>query len=212
MTNSKTIFGLLAVVFAISMIAITPVLADSIPGYLVIKNSKIEIEDDEMEAKIITKGKIPKSGDGGAFGYGILASGTDNVLAITTHQCASDSPVQGPAGIEVCPMTVSLPIAPPFDQHNDATFHAHILDLMAASSGCSALGAPLEVDVASTIGTGNNVSPDYDLKVKGNHIGVDASIGPSDVNPDGSPVGVVAFKIAPIVSGTDITNLCVIPQ
>jgi len=208
----KTILVLsLAAVFVVSMIAITPAVADSIPGYLIIKKSKVEIGDDDLDAKIMTKGKIPKDGSGGAFGYGILTSGLDNVLAVTTHQCASDSPVQGPAGI-VCPTTYSLPIAPPFEQHNNAKFHAHILDLKTADAGCAAFGAPLEVDVASTISTGNNVSPHYDLEVKGNHLEVEAPIGPSDVNPNGSPIGVVAFKIVPIVSGTDITNLCVIPQ
>ncbi|MEO9309517.1 MAG: hypothetical protein ABI337_04415 [Nitrososphaera sp.] len=83
---------------------------------------------------------------------------------------------------------------------------------MTAGSGCSALGASLEVDITNTIATGNNVSPDYDLKVKGNHVEIKAPIGPSDVNPDGSAVGVVAFRIEPIASGTVITNLCVIPQ
>ncbi|MEO9309516.1 MAG: hypothetical protein ABI337_04410 [Nitrososphaera sp.] len=94
--NTKTILGLsLAAVFAVSMMTIAPAVADPIPGYLVIKNSKVKIEDEQLEAKIMTKGKIPQDGSGGAFGYAILTSGHDNVLAITTHLCASDSPEQG---------------------------------------------------------------------------------------------------------------------
>jgi len=78
--NTKTILGiLLAAVFAISLLGNAYA-----TGYLTIESASVTATSTETtKAKIYTGDKIPKK-DEVLFWYGIVASGTDLVVA-TTH-------------------------------------------------------------------------------------------------------------------------------
>ena len=162
---------------------------------------------------ITTEGPIKNNGQLGAYGYGLITDGGagNNVLALTTHMCASDSPVQGNADDDRCPNPVGL-LDFAFTQANDGPlFHAHILDLKAATAECAAVegSAGLEVDVASSLATNGGVpgvSPDYPIKVSGNTITVGNV--PTSVLNDDSVEAVASFEIVGLATGNTITNLC----
>ena len=118
--------------------------------------NSITVDGDLLKAKISTDGAIPKDGSVGAFGYGLLTDGTNNVLALTSHLCASDSPKQKNASNRLCsdPVGISI-LVDDFSVHDGANFHAHVLDLKPAQTNCTTTyedEAPeLEVDFESTV-------------------------------------------------------------
>jgi len=87
--NTKTILGIsLAAVFAISLLG-----SAYATGYLTIESASVTATPTEItKAKIYTGEKIPKKGEA-LFGYGIVTSGTDLVVA-TTHAGVLDSQKQ----------------------------------------------------------------------------------------------------------------------
>ncbi|MDH3279467.1 MAG: hypothetical protein OEM17_04780 [Nitrosopumilus sp.] len=167
-----------------------------------------------------TEGDIPENGSEGAFGYG-LVTGTikgglpENVLALTTHLCASDSLEQGNAPVEDCPDgVIGLLEALGFPEgtnevHDDATFHAHILDLKPSTDACDVDGSlGLEVDLQRTLQTQNNVSPDYDVDVDSESITV-SDVPRGDLKSSSfKKASSLYFGITPQFEGNTITNLC----
>ncbi|MGY5152364.1 MAG: hypothetical protein ACW9XA_08855 [Candidatus Nitrosopumilus sp. bin_6a] len=209
---NKTVF--LGVTFAalFAVMMVSPAVADD-STHLDIEKAEVKEIADGFKVEIKTGAEIPQDGSAGAFGYGVLTAGASNVLAVTTHKCASDSFEQGSA--DDCDATVGLLrlFGGDESEHNDATFHPHILDLKVPDVGtfCADEGTSFEVDISGTVGTGNNVSPsNYELEVKDDKIEVIATMDESNVDPDGSSVAVASFNIIP---NTDedglITHLCV---
>ena len=96
--------------------------------------------------------------------------------------------------------------------HDDETFHAHVLDLKPVSeeSACSDIeGSALEVDIGRTLATGNNISPDWPVKVKNNKISVSGA-PVSDLQSE-DLVAAVSFGIVGLADETNtITNLCLV--
>lgn len=230
--NKKTILGISFAAVAVAMLFGAAPLVDAIkPGYPGLASVKQAQNDhDNYNYMIEAKGSIPNDGSAGAFGYGIITGTTtievdmedvvvpENVLAITTHLCASDSFVQRAAPDGQCATTVGL-LESAFMQplgtneaNNDETFHAHILDLMPITDSSNCAGVPnnigLEVDLDRTVSTGNNVSPDYPVNVIGNKILVlDVPAGGDGTATD-EIAAAVSFGIVPKYTGTSITNLC----
>lgn len=212
MTNQKVIFGLVfsVAVAAAMMLSQTAIAASNTPGYLKITESSATTSGNNLKVSVNTERPIPKDGREGAFGYGFLTNGLSNVLAVTTHLCASDSLVQGAAPASKCPNPVGISaLVGNFADHDDETFHAHVLDLKPAGTECASTysSADLEVDFASTVGSGNNVSPSWPTSGSGKKLVVE-KINPADFDDVGVEA-VVSFEILPIVSGTEITNLCI---
>ena len=229
MINKKAFLGIsFAAVFAVAMIFTPNVMADDDDdangSFLDIVAAEIEIEDGEIEVEIETAGDIPTDGTGGLFGYGIITSGFNNVLAVTTHLCAADSPVQGEA--ECSDGSIYLNTGSNSPSQNDETWHPHILDLEApdtdtlglvTNTNCQALGADAEVDILGSVLSGNNVSPTtYDLEVDDNEIEVTALLGTDkngneNVIPDGTGIAIVSFEIgAGVDANGNIGDLCVL--
>jgi len=216
--TKKILFGVsLATLFAISVIFAQSVTAeDDKPDYLKIKDTSVTYLADEdgtfLKAEIKTEGKIKETG---AYGYGLLTDGGNNVLALTTHMCASDSPYQGNAPDKKCPNPIGL-LDEDFTRDNDGKdFHAHVLDLMPYTSACkTATGLPngFEVDVANSINTNGGVagvSPDYPVKASGETIRIGNV--PTDVlgSPSTVPT-IVSFEIVPVYTGSSLEHLCLI--
>ena len=209
---TKTVF--LGVIFAalFAVMMVSPVVADD-STHLNIEKAEVKVIDDGFKVEIETGAEIPQDGSAGAFGYGVLTAGASNVLAITTHKCASDSFEQSSA--DDCDATVGLLrlFGGDESEHNDATFHPHILDLKVPEEGtfCADKGTPFEVDISGTVSTGNNVSPsDYELEVKDDKIEVIATMDQSNVDPDGSAIAIASFNIIPNADEDGlITHLCV---
>jgi len=168
---------------------------------------------------ITTNGEIPINGSEGAIGYGIITGFNDdgypeNVLALTSHKCVADSLVQGSTGD--CDNTVGLLNALfgiPDENHNDATWHAHFLDLMPITEESDCFNVAnkigLEVDLARTLATQNNVSPDNEVTVDGSDISVSGLELGDFHNSAFKKVIVVSFGIVGFAdaNGT-VTNLC----
>lgn len=231
--NSKTILGIsLAAVFAVSMIFAPNVTAAG--SHLDIKKVKLDVDDGFAKVEIKTNGNIPVGV--GAFGYGIITAfngdgAPENVLALTSHVCAADSFNQGdtineltacpfsPQGsigvLEVLRDAFGFPFpAGEIDQANDGgLMHPHILDLTGYSDACkdaTGMDEGVEVDVARTIGTFNNISPgDYDLKVGNKKISVkDIPIDAKNLMAS-DLLAYASFNIMPLEDGAGhITNLC----
>jgi len=220
MTKTITWLSVIAIagVIGFGAFAFQPKALAGAPEPIEIEDASVKIKKKFLTATIETEDNIPQDGSAGLYGIGILASGTNNVLAITSHLCASDSPLQSNAPDSICPdasafglleaLTGGLLLNKDFD---GADLHPHILDLKPADGYCATLpGAALEVDFTSTLGSGNNVSPtDYFLKVKKDTIRINAPLGGGDVTPDGSGIGIVSFQIGAEVTGSVITDLCV---
>ena len=217
MTKTSLLGVSIAAIFAISVIFAQNVTAEEDkPDYLKIEETKVTYHTDEdgtfLKAEIKTEGKIKEKG---AYGYGLLTDGGNNVLALTTHICASDSPFQGDASDKKCPNPVGL-LDEDFTRDNDGKkFHAHVLDLMPYTDACktaTGLIDGLEVDVASSVATNGGVpgvSPDYPVKESGKKIRVGNV--PVDVLGDGTTVPtIVSFEIVPVTSGSTLENLCLI--
>lgn len=215
----KIILGFaLAAVFAVSFVfAQSSIATDDRARHLDIVDTDIETATDNgeefLKATIKAAGPINNNGQLGAYGYGLLNDGTNNVLALTTHMCASDSPVQGNVPNGRCPAPVGLLDEDFTRTHDGPLFHAHVLDLKAATQACiDATGNAdgLEVDVGSSLATNGGlpgVSPDYPIKVSGNTITVGNV--PTAALGDNSVEAVVSFEIVGVATGNTITNLCV---
>jgi len=247
--NTKIILGLsLAAIFAVSMIATQSVLATG-GSYLDITEGKVEVKtkngEQTLKVKIKTGDKIVEEG---AYGYGIITGAIpliedgvhvldednnpimlpENVLALTTHVCASDSFNQGDIDeVSNCPFDPphysagvleflrdevgwDLPEGE-INQANDGPeFHAHVLDLttIAEDSACAGAGHDLEVDVVRSLETENNISPNWDVKVKGKSIEIKKV--PTSELFDAGVENIVSFTITPHLAedGETITNLC----
>lgn len=218
MNKTRTILAVsLAAVFAFSMVVAQSADAGKKAGHLVTDTEVTiaEIDGEEfLKATITADGPIKNNGQLGAYGYGLITDNGvgNNVLALTTHMCASDSPVQGNANDNRCPNPVGL-LDFAFTQANDGPlFHAHILDLMPATPACAAVdgSSGLEVDVASSLATNGGVegvSPDYPIKVSGKTITVGNV--PVNVLNDDSVDAVASFEIVGLATGNTITNLCI---
>jgi len=241
MTQTKVWFSIIAITGILALgVAVAPPMAvadkkgdSEIPQ---IKDVSVKVKKKHLDVKIKTDSKIPKNGKAGLFGYGVLTDGTNNVLAVTTHICASDSPYQGNAKNKTCPdddafgllqaLTAGELLNKDFD---GAKWHAHILDLKAAdgldldnngiidgvaeeTAGCGGIdGADFEVDLGGTTDGGNNVSPDYKLKVKGDTIKVKAPLGGTDVTPSGDGIAIATFGLGATTDGFgNINDLCLV--
>jgi len=186
----------------------------TIRGYEISEN-----DHNQVDLSIKAGGKIPIDGSSGAIGYGVVngvnESGyPENVLALTSHQCVADSQVPGPAGND-CDNTVGLLNALfgiPNENHNDATWHAHFLDLKPATEEpcitvANTIG--LEVDLVRTLNTGNTVSPDNKVIVAGSKISVSELSLDDFHNSAFNQVTVVSFGIAGFADeNSTVTNLC----
>ncbi|MGG7054338.1 hypothetical protein [Nitrosomonas sp. ANs5] len=188
---------------------------------LVITRSK-----NKVDITIHAGGPVPTEGSLGAIGYGVITGVNndgypENVLALTSHLCVADSLVQGPAGHVCGDNTIGL-LAALFgiddEEHNDATWHAHFLDLKPATDIClAATGSSsldLEVDLARTLATRNNVSPDNEVIVEnGNKPGPTVSVQNLNLqdfhNAAFRKAMPVSFRIvAHADDNKTVTNLC----
>ena len=199
--NTKSILGLsLAAVFALAMIA-SAIGVDAAGSFLDVKKAKVTIDDDDEfeKAKIKTNAKIPKNGDGGAFGYGIISgAGLEAIAVTTTHGGVLDSEAQSDA--------------------SDPVFHNHYVALQASTDGtglCPGLEVrditwqePGDVKVKGKKATMKDVPFEFD----GEH-SLDRDIDLS-FNADGNVGAVVSFTINPVdgdgnTSVTDIQAVCI---
>lgn len=217
--NTKTILSIsIAAVFALSFVVVQSATATDERARHLVTNTEVTtaIVDGEeyLKATITADGPIKNNGQLGAYGYALITDGGagDNVLALTTHMCASDSPVQGNANNNKCPNPVGL-LDFAFTQANDGPlFHAHILDLKPQTPACAAVpgASGLEVDVAGSLATNGGVagvSPDYPIKVSGKTITVGNV--PVSVLNDNTVEAVASFEIVGLAIGDTITNLCI---
>ena len=147
--------------------------------HLKIKLAEAEWEGLEVETNVA----IPIDGKSGAFSFGALTDGTNNVLVLTTHLPIDDSRhEQAPSG-----------------------FHTHVLDLKAPGSAFA--GANFEVDLE---GSAKNSAFDanYVWSIKGNKVEVEKV--PASNLGDAGVESVVSFTIQPILDAQkNPTNLCV---
>jgi hypothetical protein len=174
-----SLFGLLAV------IAFAPVSLAETPGYLSIKKAEADWEGKEkaVEFEIETGGAVPMEGKAGAFGYGALTDGPNNVVVLVTHLPIDDSSHENPK----------------------SGFHTHVLDLKAPTAACS--GATFEVDLENS-GKNTAFDANYAWSVKGNKIEV-KHIPAADLG-DAGVENLVTFTIKPILDAQrKPTNLCV---
>lgn len=93
MMKKGTFVLVIAAVGIVASMISAPVLASAVHDYFTIKKAKVFVntETDRLRANLITHGLIPTDGSGGAFGYGILTSDGDALLATTTHGGVLDS-------------------------------------------------------------------------------------------------------------------------
>jgi len=231
--NRKTMLGIsLAATFAVSMIFATNAVAAGSHLDISQDATKYQVNSKGVGKLLIhTEGKIPTDGSADAFGYGVVtgatADGPENVLALTTHKCASDHPFQSNASDEDCPDALGvltlLTLGAILDENHDgADMHAHILDLKPATQACMDAGSPadggLEVDIPRTLAgldlPGNPFSDDatdhpnnliagvsggYDVKVVGPNLQV-RQIPSTDLFGT-EAIAIVSFGIVPLDNG-----------
>ena len=193
--------------------------------FLDIDKFDVNIDDGTLEVEIKTNGNIPTDGSAGLFGYGVITalnadSLPENVLALTTHLCASDSPLQSNAPNSVCPdddvigLLEALTGGALLDvEHDGAEFHPHILDLKQADGFCADIGSEIEVDLARSVSSGNNISPTtYDLEVTDSEIRVeDVTIDEFNAIVSGDVLQVVSFGLGATADDNGvITDLCLL--
>ena len=97
MTFKKTLAISVAAISALALLAFPLGLASAVSDYLGINASKSSINfgpTDLDKSVIATFGNIPREGQGGAFGYGVLTSGGDTIIVTTTHSGVLDSALQ----------------------------------------------------------------------------------------------------------------------
>jgi hypothetical protein len=157
------------------------------PNYLKVKEAEVEWKNEGkgkvLEVEIETSGAVPMDGKAGAFGYGALTDGTNNVLVLVTHLPIQDSTHVDPK----------------------SGFHAHVLDLKQPTSACP--GATLEVDLENS---GNNTAFDanYKWSINGTKIKIE-NIPVADLG-DAGVENLVTFTIKPVLDAQkNPTNLCV---
>ncbi len=156
------------------------------PGYLQLKE-EVEAEwkgrAKLLELEIETAAPVPMDGKAGAFGYGALTDGANNVLVLTSHLPIDDSKhEQAPSG-----------------------FHTHVLDLKAPTPDCA--GASFEVDLPSSAKNAG-FDANYSWSIKGNKIEVD-KVPAADLG-DAGVENIVSFTIKPILDAQQQpTHLCV---
>ncbi|OQK17414.1 hypothetical protein AU255_05910 [Methyloprofundus sedimenti] len=177
--------GLLALGLFIT--TITTLHAAPIPGYLVLKETEVEVESEGsnkvLKLEIKTQAPIPVDGKSGAFGYAALTDGGNNLLVLVTH----------------------LPIDDSSYEHPESGFHTHVLDLKAPGEACA--GADFEVDLANS-GKNKAFDADYRWKTKGNKISV-KKVPVADLG-DAGVESIVSFTLKPILDANNKpTHLCV---
>lgn len=157
------------------------------PGYLNVKEAEVEWESKGkgkvLDVEIETSEAVPMDGKAGAFGYGILTDGTNNVAVLVTHLPIHDSSHEDPK----------------------SGFHTHVLDLKQPTAACP--GATLEVDLENS---GNNTAFDanYAWSIKGTKIKIEG-IPVADLGDAGAE-NLVTFTIKPVLDAKqNPTNLCV---
>ncbi len=164
-------------------LVVTPTWADT--PYLKLKSVEIEWEGPAktLAIEIETQRTVPMRGNAGAFGYGALTDGTNNVLVLTTH----------------------LPIDDSSHEQLPSGFHVHVLDLKPPTPACD--GATFEVDLENS---SKNAAFDVDYKwsVRRNEIHL-KGIPANDLG-DAGVESIVSFTIKPVLDGQqNPTNLCV---
>ena len=232
--NRKALLGIsLTATFAVSMFMAQNALAGAPPGdFKEVTGFEVEPFKNKIDVTIHSASDtIPNSTSTGfAFGYGLVTGTNDdgypeNVLALTTHLCVSDTPVQGDAACGDA--TAGLLEALGFGEgqnelHDNEKWHAHILDLKPSTAECitavnTASGVhnstTYEVDFGRTLTTQNNLSPGWTVTDDSGSIKVE------DV-PRGDPHSAaykkaiaLYFGIVGIVDDSDmenpvVTNLC----
>ena len=153
--------------------------------FLKMKSAEVEWEGRQkvIEIDIETAASIPMDGKAGAFGFGALTDGTNNVLVLTTH----------------------LPIDDSSHEQIPSGFHTHVLDLKSPGSACP--GANFEVDLENSAQT-SAFDANYEWTIKGNKVEVEkvpaANLGDAGVE------SLVTFTIKPILDiNQKPINLCV---
>lgn len=120
--NSKTILGVsVAAVFAVSLLT-TSAFAGGL-GFLDVDDFSVKSSDTKLKKAVIeTFGKIPKKGEGGPFGYGVV---TDNhpssIIVATTHPGVLDSELQ-------------------YGKINSPRWHNHYVQLATGAGPCTEAG------------------------------------------------------------------------
>lgn len=178
-TRTISLAGFLAIAPALSL------MAAEAPDYLRIKQAEAGWEGKEklLEFEIETAGKVPMDGKAGAFGYGALTDGTNNVVVLTTH----------------------LPIDDSSHEEAPSGFHTHVLDLKPVTPACA--GATLEVDLENS-GKNSGFDAKYRWSVKDGKIEVEDI--PVAHAGDAGIENLVTFTIKPILDAQQKpTHLCV---
>jgi hypothetical protein len=157
------------------------------PGYLKMKEVEVEWKNKDkgkvLDIEIETAAAVPMDGKSGAFGYGALTNGTDNVVVLVTHLPIHDSSHVDPK----------------------SGFHAHVLDLKQPTAACP--GATLEVDLEKS-GDNSAFDANYAWSIKGTKIKIE-NIPVADLG-DAGVENVVSFTIKPVLDAKqNPTNLCV---
>ena len=168
-------------------ITTTTINAAQNPGYLLIKETEVEVESNgsnkTLGLEIETQAAIPVDGKSGAFGYAALTEGGNNLLVLVTHLPIDDSSYENPK----------------------SGFHTHVLDLKEPGEACA--GANFEVDRESSR-KNKAFDADYKWKVKGNKISVE-NVPVADLG-DAGVESVVSFTLKPILDANKKpTHLCV---
>ena len=155
--------------------------------YLQLKSVETEVKADAtkktLKLEINTKGNIPMDGKSGAFGYGALTDGGNNLLVAVTH----------------------LPIDDSSYEKTPSGFHTHVLDLMKPTKACT--GANFEVDL---VNSGKNKAFDADYAWSVNKDKLTVKNVPVSELGDAGVEAVVSFTLTPILDESkNPANLCI---
>lgn len=167
----------------LGMFSVAALAAD--PVYLQFKDVEAEWKGraKTLELEFETNGAVPMDGKAGAFGFGALTDGTNNVLVLTSHLPIDDSThEQAPSG-----------------------FHTHVLDLKPPTPACAE--ANFEVDLENSA-KNSAFDASYPWSIKGGKIEIE-KIPAADLGDAGVET-LVSFTIKPILdAGQKPTHLCV---
>ena len=153
--------------------------------FLKMKSAEVEWEGRQkvVEIDIETAASIPMDGKAGAFGFGALTDGTNNVLVLTTH----------------------LPIDDSSHEQIPSGFHTHVLDLKNPGPACP--GANFEVDLENSA-QNSAFDANYTWSIKANKVEVEKV--PTENLGDAGVESLVTFTIKPILDvNQKPINLCV---
>ncbi|MFM8445560.1 MAG: hypothetical protein ACKN9W_19750 [Methylococcus sp.] len=137
----------------------------------------------QLEIELETQAPVPMDGKAGAFGYGALTDGANNVLVLTTH----------------------LPIDDSSHEQLPSGFHTHVLDLQPPTPACA--GASFEVDLP---GSSRNAAFDakYAWLIQGAKVELKGA--PAADLGDAGVESRVSFTIKPILDAQQKpVHLCV---